>query len=984
MGTLKLRFEPDLDYQREAIRSVLDVFRGQEVTRGLFEVTRYDTTALGIRQTELGIGNRLRLSGEELLANVRDVQLRNGLPQSEKLHGNNFTVEMETGTGKTYVYLRTIFELHKRYGFTKFVIVVPSIAIKEGVKKSIDITTDHFRTLYNNTQLEAFVYDSKSPQRLRGFATADCIQIMIINVQAFQRDTTIMNQSIDRLDGRKPLHFVQETRPVVIIDEPQSVDSTDKGKEAIASLSPLCTLRYSATHVDKHCMLYKLDAIDAYNAGLVKQIAVASVSEEDSHNHPYIKLLKVDNKNGLKTKLELDILQRAGKVARVTKEVKAGTDLAELCKRSVYEGYMIDDIVALPGKECITFAARSEVLGLGQVLGESDPLDAKRKQIRATIDAHLQRELVLRPLGIKVLSLFFIDKVERYRQYDAQRNRIKGVYATIFEEEYARAIVQPRYATLLEGVDRETAPQAVHNGYFSIDTRKDSNNEPCFKDSRGDGDKDESAYNLIMKDKERLLDLNTPLKFIFSHSSLREGWDNPNVFQICTLNESASTLRKRQEIGRGLRLCVNQNGERVRDSHINTLTVVANESFKHFCETLQKEIADDDNIRFGLVEKHIFANIPVEIGGVVQALGQEASTLLWQHLLLNGYIDEKGKVQDALRRDLKQGTVLLPDSTEPYAADVLERLRKVAGNLNIKNANNAVTVAVNKSVFFSPEFKDLWDRIKYKTTYRVDFDPNVLVKKCAEAIRDTVYVGHLKYKVETTGVAIDRGGVYASGTSEEKSYRAEGSLQPLPDILSILQDATHLTRHSIAALLTQSGTLDSFERNPQKYIEKSLETILSQMKLCLVEGIRYQKIGSDEFYAQELFEQEELLGYLGQNMLEARKSVYEHVVYDSDVEQSFVTRFENNPAVKLYAKLPSWFTIPTPLGRYNPDWAVLAQSEDEPRLYFVVESKGNMLVEALRGAELSKIACGKKHFAALSTDVEFLGAKSFDALEERL
>ena len=726
---MKIQFDPNLDFQKKAIESVAGVFKGQEICQTNFTVAPLQYTpqqVLPDMGNNLGICNRLRLLYEDIHKNIRKIQLKNGLAPSEKMNSMDFTVEMETGTGKTYVYLRSIFEMNRLYGFTKFIVVVPSIAIKEGVYKALQITVDHFRELYENISFDYFIYHSSKLSDVRNFATSPDIQIMVINIDAFKKSfsdpekenkANIIHRPHDHMTGAKPIEYIQETNPIVIVDEPQSVDTTSKSKEAIASLNPLCTFRYSATHVDKHHMLYKLDSVDAYEQKLVKQIEVAGIEVKDSHNKAYIKLLGVNNKNSpITAKIEIDYRIRSGSIKRKTVTVTSGADLLDARYsggRDIYDGYIIEDIYCEQGNEYISFTSKPDILKLGQAIGEVDPDEYKRLQIRKTIEEHLDKEIHLRPQGIKVLSLFFIDKVANYRRYDEDGNPQKGKFALMFEEEYARAIRKPKYNSLFEGADLDTAAAGVHNGYFAIDKKKDSSGNEMLKDASGRTAADESAYNLIMKEKEKLLSFDSKLKFIFSHSALKEGWDNPNVFQICTLNETNSVIKKRQEIGRGLRICVNQEGERVHGFKVNTLTVMANESYENFVEQLQKEIEQEGGIKFGVVEEHLFANlvIPADDYNNNEYLGVEASKKLWNHLKTSGYIDTKGKVQDSLKTALKTGELELPEEFKPHTSQISAVLKKVSGNLNIKNRDDKKKVSLNKAVFLSEEFKQLWDRL---------------------------------------------------------------------------------------------------------------------------------------------------------------------------------------------------------------------------------------------------------------------------------
>ena len=614
---MKLHFEPNLDFQLQAIEAVCDVFRGQEICRTEFTVTRdlkTPQTRLAFAQSDLGIGNRLTLLDEEILRNLNAIQLRNGVRPSDHLDSGDFTVEMETGTGKTYVYLRTILELNKRYGFTKFVIVVPSVAIKEGVYKSLQITEGHFRALYSGTPVDYFLYDSAKLGQVRNFATSPQIQIMVVTVGAInKKDVNNLYKDSEKTGGEKPIDLIKATRPILIVDEPQSVDGGlgGRGAEALKAMDPLCTLRYSATHVDKHHMVYRLDAVDAYEQKLVKQIEVASATVEDAHNKPYVHLLSMSNQRGtISAKVELDV-EAAGKVRRQVKVVQDGDDLEQTTGRAVYSDCRIGEIRVERGNEFMELRVPGgeHYLRPGETWGDVDVLAVQREMIRRTIREHLDKEKRLRPQGIKVLSLFFIDAVNRYRGYDEDGNPVKGDYALMFEEEYRRLANHPDYRTLFQEVDLTSAMEEVHNGYFSID-RKGGWTDTA-ENNQANRDNAERAYNLIMREKENLLSLETPLKFIFSHSALREGWDNPNVFQICALRDIRTERERRQTIGRGLRLCVNQDGERRHGFDVNTLTVVAMESYEEFAENLQQEIEEDTGIRFGVVEAHQFAAIPV-------------------------------------------------------------------------------------------------------------------------------------------------------------------------------------------------------------------------------------------------------------------------------------------------------------------------------------------------------------------------------------
>ena len=968
---MKLRFESNLDFQLQAVDAVCDLFRGQEICRTEFTVTRDrldSQETMAFAQGDLGVGNRLTLLDDEILRNLNDIQLRNGLPPSGSLDSGDFTVEMETGTGKTYVYLRTIFELNKRYGFTKFVIVVPSVAIKEGVYKSLQMTDEHFRTLYSGTPFEYFLYDSAKLGQVRNFATSPQIQIMVVTVGAInKRDVNNLYKDSEKTGGEKPIDLIKETQPILIVDEPQSVDGglAGRGRQALGAMNPLCTLRYSATHVDMHHMVYRLDAVDAYAHKLVKQIEVASATVEDAHNKPFVRLLSTGNKRGvISARVELDV-ETAGRVRRAEKTVQDGDDLEQETGRAVYRDCRIGEVRVGAGSASVELRVPGDVCFLreGEAWGDVDAAAVQRQMIRRTIREHLDKEKRLRPQGVKVLSLFFVDAVERYRRYDEAGNAVKGDYARIFEEEYRRFAQRPDYQSLFNEVDLTAAAEEVHDGYFSID-RKGGWTDTA-ENNQANRENAERAYNLIMKQKEKLLSLDEPLKFIFSHSALREGWDNPNVFQICALRDIQTERERRQTIGRGLRLCVNQNGERLRGFEVNTLTVVARESYEEFAENLQHEIEKDTGIRFGVIEPHQFAQVPVNADGEESTvLGFDNSQALYKHLQAKGYIDATGRIQDSLRKAVGNDSLVLPKAFDAQRAAIVAVLWKCAGRLEVKNADERQVVRPRQAVLDSADFKGLWDRIKHKTTYRVAFDNGALLRNCITELRKAPPIPKTRLQWRKAEVAIGQAGVEATEIAGTATVVLEEAGVELPDLLTELQGRTQLTRRSICRILVRSGRLEEFKRNPQQFIKIAEEVINSCKQKVLVDGIRYQRIGDEAYYAQELFAQEELTGYL-RNMLEAEKSVHERVIYESDTEARFADDLEKSDDVKLYAKLPGWFKVPTPLGSYTPDWAVLLGTDEGERLYFVVETKASTLMENLRGEESDKIECGRAHFEAL-------------------
>lgn len=982
---MKLQFDSNLDYQTEAVDAVVDLFKGQNSMLQYFTVSGQasfsDTGEVG-----QGIGNKLDISNQDILENLRAIQIRNRLNPTQSLNSLDFNIEMETGTGKTYVYLKTIFKLHQEYGFTKFIIVVPSIAIKEGVKKTIEITKDHFRGIFENVNFDSFVYDSSKLEQVRNFAVNSNIQIMVINIDAFnksfsksslddtkkQNTSNIIHREQDKLSGYKPIDLIAETRPIVIIDEPQSVLG-GKGEKAISYLNPLCTLRYSATPPDKKNMVFRLDAVDAAEKDLVKQIEVATFISEGYHNDAYLELVSTNfNHPPITAQIEVDVLVN-GKTKRKIVKIKKGDNLEDITHSDKYSGYIVDEINQFDGIEKVIFSPADVVLEKGIYIGDIDDLSLKRAQIRKTIEEHLDKQLEFLKQGkeIKVLSLFFIDKVSNYRVYGENNTWSNGVYADIFEEEYKNLIKKERYSTLFDYIDLKVPASEVHGGYFAKDKEGKFEDSELKKNGevKGGTQKVTDTFNLIMSAKEELLSFDTPLSFIFSHSALREGWDNPNVFQICTLNETQSTTKKRQEIGRGLRLCVNQDGERIHDKNINILTVMANGSYGDFARNLQKDIEDETGYKFGTLNKTDFAHILW-----VNKQGKEVpldnrSTEIFNHFKKMKYIDSKGKILDKLKVALEEGSIDIPEDYESIRKEIIEVVEKPTKNLPIKVATDRRKIKVRKQVLNDPIFEQFWNSIKCMTTYSVDYDSEELIKNCVNAFNEKLKVKAPKLIYLKSGLTIDASGVHAQENGETDVIEFDEEDIALPDIVTFLQNQTDLTRNTIVRILTESNTLDQFKKNPQEYMEKCARLVNNEMKNLIKDGIKYTKTG--EYYDQELFANEELFGYLDKNMVEANKSVYNYVVYDSKQERKFVESLENNSKVKYYTKLPDWFKIKTPIGNYNPDWAILMESEDETKMYFVIETKGSTDESSLRDKEDYKIKCGIKHFEALDSNVTF-------------
>ena len=988
--SLKLKFNPELDYQQDAISSMVDLFKGQTPKESNFTV-KPTATQVKMGESGVGIGNRLELTNEEILLNLQEVQERNDLKVTTVLKENpymEFEVDMETGTGKTYVFIRTMMELNKKYGFKKFVMVVPSLAIKEGIHHSLKATENHMKSLYNNETYDYFVYDSDHLDEINSYATADHISVMIINIQAFNRSfgktetlnkANIIHRPNDRgPEGRAPIELIQETNPIVIIDEPQSTANTKRSKDAIASLNPMCCLKYSATHIKPENVVYRLNAVDAHDLQLVKQIEVTSFEEEDNYEGAYIRLIKTGNPaSGINADIEIDKKFKSG-VRRTEIKVKLGDDLYELSgNRDVYRGFQVSEIDSQ--ENLVKFTSRPQVLTLDKHIGGIDDAIYKELQIEATIRAHLDKELRLNKKGIKVLSLFFIDRVDNYRIYNDDGTYDKGKFALMFEDLYKRIIMEDDYKELRENIaDIDQYSKDVHHGYFSQD--KSGTKDIKFVETKtGNSQNDDYAYELIMKDKERLLSFDSKLKFIFSHSALREGWDNPNVFQICTLNESYSDIKKRQEIGRGLRLAVDQDGERQHGFAVNTLTVIANESYDVFCNTLQKEYEEDAGIKFGFIEDHTYSNIIVVKEGKEERLGTEASKAIVKSFKKKDYISKKGEVLEKLEIALDNDLLEVPEEYEEFKEEILSRTKQAVEGVKIKKSKEKKQVKLNKERYLSQEFKDLWNKIKYQTVFQVDFSTEDLVDQCILEIERSLSDTKRRISQYTATVDIKEGGIIGRETDKHREYTIEKvDLEDLPDIVTNLQNETDLTRKTIIDILIKSNTLEIFKANPQIYMQEVASIINSVKENFIVDGIKYSKISDESFYSQDLFEVEEIYGYLNDNLIESERGIFDHVVYDSEVEEKFARDLENNENVLVYVKLPNWFKIPTPLGGYNPDWAILINDNGEEKFYFVTETKSTLDRTKLRPSEVRKIECGIEHFKALGGDIKYGVATRLD------
>lgn len=985
---MKLQFDANQQYQLDAVAAIADLFEGQPQGAPEYSVIQIGEMGgifAGQQQTELGLGNGLLLSPDKLQANVRGIQARNDIDipdpavplESWELFDTtanaarmcpHFSIEMETGTGKTYVYLRTIFELSRRYGFQKFIIVVPSVAIREGVLKNIEITAEHFRALYNNIPFEHFVYDSKKVNRLRQFAVSNTLQILIINIDAFRKNFTgtedenksnLFYRETDKLPGgHSPVEFAQAARPIVIIDEPQSVDSTDKAQEAIKALNPLCTLRYSATHRNPYNLVYRLDPVRAFELRLVKQIVVASAHGDGGANNAFVRVEKIDYRPRIQAKLRIHKQTPDGPKEK-SLTVRDGSDLFQLSdERAAYaNGFVITEIYAEQGNEFIRFDS-GRVMRLGEEIGGMRE-DVWRAQIKHTVKKHLETELRLRQRGVKVLSLFFIDRVSNYRDYDGAGQPVKGKFAIEFEAAVKEFAKDQRYASL-EWL--KLPIESLHNGYFAADKPKKGQQTPVWKDTRGDTQADDEVYNLIMKDKERLLSIDEPLRFIFSHSALREGWDNPNVFQICTLNETRSAMKKRQEIGRGLRLPVDQNGQRVFDESVNKLVVMANESYEDFARALQTEYEEDCGVTFGKVPITAIAKLTRVVDGEEKPIGRDAAQVIQQALVQQNMLNAEGRIQPAFDPKKPDFKIDLPEGHADLAPAVIDLLSSYQIERHIRKDQDEGPNKLKKEVQLSPEFKALWDRIKPRTTYRVEFQTEALITSAVTGIKRMEKIEAPKIRVSMGALDVKRGGVATTALSVAEDRIAAGTY-PIPDVLAYLQNETELTRSTLARILKESGRLAEFFTDPQRFMDTVAGIIKYELHRLLVDGIKYERIegGPESEWEMMLFKNEELISYL--TALQVNHSVYEYVVYDSEIEKEFARKLDQRPDIKLFVKLPGWFEIDTPIGKYNPDWAIL--KHDGEAMYLIRETKGTKDFLKLRTSEADKVRCGKRHFEAI-------------------
>lgn len=969
---MEFRFDANQDYQRDAIASVVDLFDGQPNDISSIE-TRFSNRIGGNSNEgvldlvdEVGaIGNNLIIDQETVLQNLQQVQDRNGLEVASEFQTSafDFDIEMETGTGKTYVYLRTIFEMSKQYNFKKYVILVPSVAIKEGVTSSIKLMERHFRELYA-TPFNATVYSGSNAEEVQSFATSTSLQILVMTIDSLRGDknTRVIHQSRDKLNGLKPIDYLRATRPIVIMDEPQNMESV-LSQSALSDLDPLCTLRYSATHRKTRNVVYRLDPVDAHELGLVKQIVVAEALQQGADAGQYLKLISVASNKGFIAKMELACRKQSdGSIERKVLSIKNGQDLALATGNHAYEGWRVNELSIEPESAEIF---PHGVISVGEAIGGSND-SIYREMIRETIREHLRKEAMMREKGIKVLSLFFVDKVVSFLGEGSSNESANGDFVKwfdeLFEEETSK---KPEWKKLLP-----EPPSQYRSAYFaSIKGKKGSPDE--YTDTSGSSKNDDDAYDLIMRDKARLLDEKENVRFIFSHSALREGWDNPNVFQICALREMGGTTERRQTIGRGLRLPVNQLGDRVPDRNIAQLTVIANESYRDFADSLQKEYTAS-GVSIGMVRQGEFAKIPIaDDNGQEKLLGFAGSKSIWEELLKRGFLDSEGRVTANYRPEIKGFSLgPIPDFFWPE-----DEIIRIMGNSKverfIKQQRKRKTRTLNKELYANPEFEEFWRTISQRTTYRVALNRDEVIKESVNKIKSEQPIQPLRVQVTRAGLKLVRGGTKTSETAS-RSAALSGSYQ-LPDIITELQEATSLTRKTLVDILVASNKLGEFISNPNDFIAMVKRNLQNVLAAAVVEGLQYEKIGGYVYELRELqkdgMEERDLFIDRLYEVQNKQKTDFDYIQIDSEgadaPERQFAEILDSREDVKLFMKLPEKFKIDTPVGNYNPDWAIIKQVDGKDHIYMIRETKSTLDESKRRPTENAKIKAAKKHFDAI-------------------
>jgi len=995
---MKLKFK-EQQYQIDAVNNIVRVFSGQE--KGYRKETVGRT---GMFSDEIFSNKKIEISDGDILKNVQELQKEQGLHPVTSLQGGfNFTVEMETGTGKTYVYTRAMLELHKQYGWNKFIIMVPSIAIREGVYKSLDITQDHFQELYGK-KVRFFIYDTKNKSNITNiqkFGNSADVEVIIMNYQAFGRrgqDALKMFQKLDVIQSQKPIDVIKRVRPILIIDEPQRFGPTAEGM--LGKFNPLFILRFSATHKEDFNKIYRLDAIDAYNQKLVKKIKVKGIEVATSlgtGGYLYLERINVFKDKNPSATIEMEINQANG-LSKKIRTINEEDNLFEISgELQQYDGYVVKEINA---KNSTVSFINGKMLTIGQIANDPYETHSRRIQIRETIKSHIEKERELFKKGIKVLSLFFIDEVSKYRTYDEDGNQIKSEYEKIFEEEYKNIISQKTlfdedYYKYISSHPLER----IHGGYFSIDKKGKAIN------TKGEGDDDINTYDLIMKDKEKLLSFDEPTRFIFSHSALREGWDNPNIFQICTLRHVEAETRKRQEIGRGLRIAVDQRGERMDYDalgseffDINALTVIANESYDNFAKQLQEEILESVKSRPTRLEVSVLkGRLLVNDSGEKITLDEATSRKIIMSFTQKGYIDNDFKVEESLIKAIENKTFEVPEGLDNFKDQIAGIMMDIYATNTYKPTENELDSQVPRILntnenFAKKEFQELWKKIKVKTVYTVDFDTDELIKNSISAINKELSVKKVFIHI-TEGRQLDeidenilrnKNALLKTVDQFEKTASVLSSIKY--DLIDEVSKNARITRKT-SALILSGINIDKFAQfkvNPEDFIKQVSRIINDQKAVTLINNIKYDK--TKEVHEDNIFTINNFSGSFKENILKVKKHIYDYVKTDSNIEKKFAENLDiAENKICVYAKLPSGFKIPTPVGDYNPDWAIVFNSDNVKHVYFIAETKGSMSTMQLKKLEELKIGYARKHFALLKDeDVEYDVVSTYDDLLNKI
>jgi type III restriction enzyme len=998
---MKLKFKQQ-QYQSDAVMSVVNCFQGQKKGNRKDLLARFTKTIDKgslfekiIEEEIISFGNHnIILTDTEMKNNIRKVQQQNDINYSSDNNIEDFTIEMETGTGKTYTYIKTMYELNEHYGWSKFIVMVPSIAIREGVQKTFEITSDHFQEQYKK-KIRYFVYNSSNSSNIANintFASDDSIQVMIINYQAFNAKGSAnrrIYEELDELQSRKPIDVIKSVRPILIIDEPQKFG--DKTEELFDEFRPLFTLRYSATHKrgKEYNKIYRLDAIDAYNQKLVKKINVKGIellNNKSEDTYLFLDSVDISQKHDPIARIEFEVKSSSG-VKRVLRKFKAGDNLYDLSGGlEQYKGYTISEIDSRYEAYDKVFFTNGIDISVGQAFGDVDEEYITRIQIRETIRSHFEKEKELNKLGIKVLSLFFIDEVAKYKYYEGS-NAYKGNYALMFEEEYNklvneyRDLINENYRNYLDSFNTGK----IHSGYFSID-KKGHEIDSTINDKKEQLSFDEDAYDLIMKDKERLLSLDEPVRFIFSHSALREGWDNPNIFQICTLKRSNSEISKRQEIGRGLRICVNNSGDRMDFNtlesafhSVNTLTVVASESYDSFAKALQTEMLENlserpKNFTYDSFKEKILLN---ENGEKYEFTNEHYQDLLIYNVM-NGYVDKDNnyKITDKFIEDLEKDKLELMPALIGFENEISNMMKRLYLSNNTKLVNderreNIRDLKPNNN-FMKAEFQELWSKINTKSVYEVSFNTEELIKKCINSIDNNLDITKMKIKItdgeqkeKISSTLLNANETMTDGKTKVEIIEDFTPSNVKYDLVGSVSSDTGLTRKTVIEILSniKAEVFNLFKYNPEEFLRKIVHLINNEKATTVINGITYHK--TSQKYDNDIFTVNNVRAELGVNAMEVKKHIYDYFVTDSKNETKFAKDLENGE-VTVYAKLPSGFKIPTPVGNYNPDWAIVFDNKEFKHIYFIAETKGSLDSLELRDAEKAKIACAKKHFDSIS------------------